>query len=72
MASPLRQSSACVAPTEAALAAYASVCQDLVKVIASWRRLSTTELSALNSTLQSRGRTALALAKGEVKAPSCQ
>ena len=29
-------------------------------------------LNALNATLKSRGRAALALAKGEVKAPSCQ
>ena len=66
------QEQADMAPTEAALAAYATVCQDLVKVLASWQRLSTTDLTALNATLKSRGRSALALAKGEVKAPNCQ
>ena len=66
------QEQADMAPTSAALAAYASVCQDLAKVVASWQRLSTTELTALNARLRSRGRAALALAKGAVKAPSCQ
>jgi hypothetical protein len=66
------QEQADMALTEAALAAYATVCEDLTKVIASWQRLSTTELSALNATLKSRGRAALALAKGELRAPSCQ
>ena len=61
-----------MAPTQAALAAYATVCQDLAKVVASWQRLSTTDLTALNTTLKSRGRAALALAKGEVKAPGCE
>jgi photosystem II stability/assembly factor-like uncharacterized protein len=66
------QEAADMAPTQAALAAYASVCQDLARVVASWQRLSTSELATLNATLKSRGRAALALAKGEVKAPSCQ
>ena len=66
------QEQADMAPTEAALAAYASVCQDLVKVVASWQRLSTTELTALNTALRARGRRALALAKGEIKEPSCR
>ena len=66
------QEQADMQPTAAALAAYASVCQDLAKVVASWQRLSTGELNTLNAALKSRGRAALALAKGEVKAPSCQ
>ena len=66
------QEQADMAPTEAAIAAYASICQDLARVVASWQRLSTKELAALNAALKSRGRAALALAKGEVKAPSCQ
>ena len=61
-----------MAPTAAALAAYATVCRDLQKVMSAWQRLSTTDLTALNATLKTRGRAALALAKGEVKAPSCQ
>jgi photosystem II stability/assembly factor-like uncharacterized protein len=60
-----------MAPTSAAIAAYTSVCQDLMKVAATWQRLSSTELSAFNTTLKSRGRAALALASGEVKVPSC-
>src|SRR3954471_4422027 len=35
------QEQADMAPTAAAVAAYAAVCQDLAKVIASWQRLST-------------------------------
>src|SRR4029079_544089 len=61
------QEQADMAPTAAAVAAYTSVCQDLAKVVASWQRLSTGELNTLNAALKSRGRAALALAKGEVK-----
>ena len=66
------QEQADIAPTQGALAAYASACQDLVKVVASWQRFSTTDLTALNATLKSRGRAALALAKEELKTASCQ
>ena len=61
-----------MAPTAASLAAYASACQDLAKVFASWQKLSTTELSSVNAALKSRGRAAVALLKSEVKLPSCQ
>jgi hypothetical protein len=66
------QEQADMAPTVAAVAAYAAVCQDLAKAIASWQRLSTADLTTLNAALTSRGRAALALAKEELKASSCQ
>ena len=66
------QEQADMAPTQAALAAYASACQDLAKVVASWQLLSTSELNTLNAALTSRGRRALTLAREELKAPSCQ
>lgn len=59
------------APTAAALAAFATVCQDLTKAIAAWDRLTTTDLAAVNSAIKARGGSAVAVPAGRIKAPSC-
>ena len=60
-----------MAPTAASLSAYATACRDLSKAVATWQRLSTSELNALNATLKGRGATAIAVPAGQIKAPSC-
>ncbi|HTJ22733.1 MAG TPA: hypothetical protein VL383_10085, partial [Gemmatimonadaceae bacterium] len=60
-----------MAPTAASLSAYAAACRDLSKAVATWQRLSTSELNALNATLKGRGATAIAVPAGQIKAPSC-
>ncbi|HTI65558.1 MAG TPA: hypothetical protein VL524_18675 [Gemmatimonadaceae bacterium] len=66
------QEQADMAPTAAALAAYAATCQDLAKVAAAWQRLSTTELVAINKGLESHGRPAVAVPAGAMRAPLCR
>ena len=60
-----------LAPTAASHAAYAAACQDLTKAVAMWQRLGTTELTALNGSLEGRGARAIAIPAGRIKAPSC-
>ena len=66
------QEQADMAPTAAALAAYAATCQDLAKVATAWQRFSTTELIAINSALKSHGRPAVAVPAGAMRAPVCR
>ena len=59
------------APTAAALAAFATVCQDLTKAIAAWDRLTTTDLAAVNSAIKARGGSAVAVPAGRITVPNC-
>jgi hypothetical protein len=60
-----------MAPTTAALAAFAATCKELAAVTAAWQRITTTQLSAFNETLKQRGRTVLKAPTGVLKVPSC-
>jgi hypothetical protein len=60
-----------MAPTGAMLAAYAGTCRELAAVAAAWQRLSGTELSAFNTVLTGRGRRAVEVSAGALRAPSC-
>ena len=61
-----------MAPTAAALAAYAATCRELASVAASWQRLSTTDLSTLNAALEAKGTSAITVPAGTFKAPICR
>ena len=60
-----------MAPTSAALAAFAHSCADLQTVIASWTRVTTTELETANTTLSSRGVAPLHPAAATIAPPRC-
>jgi photosystem II stability/assembly factor-like uncharacterized protein len=60
-----------LAPTPAALAAYASTCKELQAVAARWTRASSTDLAAINAILSQRGRAALSVPAAQFKMPSC-
>jgi hypothetical protein len=59
------------APTAATLAQFKSTCTELATVAATWQRLLSSDLSALNTTLKQRGRPAIAAATEALKLPSC-
>jgi hypothetical protein len=61
-----------LAPTSGAVAAFAATCKELATVVASWDRLSRTELTGFNTALKSRGRAVLVVPGGVLKAPSCR
>ncbi len=60
-----------LAPTTGAMAAYAATCKDLATVSAAWQRISTTDLSAINTVLVGRKMKAVVLPSGAVKMPGC-
>ena len=61
-----------MAPTPAALAAFAATCHELETVTTAWRRLSTEELTAVNAERKQAGRGPLAVPAGGLKPVSCQ
>ena len=60
-----------IAPTTAALAAFASTCKELQSVAVTWQRVITTGLSSYNAVLKQRGRTVLVTPAGALKLPNC-
>jgi hypothetical protein len=60
-----------MAPTAAALAAWAHSCTDLRAVIDNWTRVMTSELAAINTTLTTRGVAPLRPVATTIKPPSC-
>jgi hypothetical protein len=60
-----------LAPTAATLASFASRCKQLETVVAAWERLRTTELTAFNRVLTTRGRAAVARPAEVLRAPKC-
>ncbi len=60
-----------MAPTAAALAAFAKTCSDLATVVTAWQRLSTTDLGAFNSLLTGHRKPAIAVPASTLRAPSC-
>lgn len=60
-----------IAPTAAALAAFANTCKELQTVAITWQRVITTGLSSYNAVLKQRGRTVLATPAGALKLPNC-
>jgi photosystem II stability/assembly factor-like uncharacterized protein len=60
-----------MAPTSAALAAFSASCKELGNLAATWRRLSTTELGAINAILKQQGRNTIAAPAGTLEVPIC-
>src|SRR5437764_12640854 len=60
-----------MAPTPGAVAAFQATCKELTTVADAWKRLSTTELGAVNTMLKQRGREGVALPAGAFNPPRC-
>jgi len=60
-----------LAPTTSARAAWTAACMDFGKAVATWQRVSTTELGALNGMLKAAGKPAIASPTTPIKAPVC-
>jgi hypothetical protein len=60
-----------LAPTTAARAAWTAACIDLGKTVATWQRVSTTDLKALNAMLTSAGKSTVASSTASIKPPTC-
>jgi hypothetical protein len=60
-----------IAPTAAALTAFANTCKELQTVALTWQRVITTGLTSYNAVLRQRGRTVLATPAGALKLPAC-
>ena len=60
-----------IAPTAAALAAFANTCKELQTVAVTWQRVITSGLSSYNAGLEQRGRSVLATPAGTLKFPRC-
>ena len=60
-----------LAPTTAARAAWTAACMDLGKTVATWQRVSTTDLKALNALLTSAGKSPIASPSAQIKPPIC-
>lgn len=59
-----------MAPTAAALAAYAKACRELAGVVAVWERINT-DMVALNAMITGRGRTAMEVRRLSSQLPAC-
>ena len=59
-----------MAPTAAALAAFAATCKELRSVVTVWEQISGPELTALNGMLKAHGRPAIAT-PAALHAPAC-
>jgi hypothetical protein len=60
-----------MAPTPAALRAFATTCGDLRTVVANWSRVVSTSLPALNAALTKSGGPAVSAPSGALAAPAC-
>ena len=60
-----------LAPTAAARAAWTASCMDLAKAVATWQRVSSTDLNSLNAMLTSAGKSTVAPPNAPIKPPIC-
>ena len=60
-----------MAPTPAALAAFAATCKELQTALATWDRLRGTEFTAFNGTLTAAGRPPISVTFQTVQSPKC-
>jgi photosystem II stability/assembly factor-like uncharacterized protein len=60
-----------LAPTAAARVAWTASCMDLGKAVATWQRVSATDLKALNALLTSAGKSTVASPNAPIKPPIC-
>jgi hypothetical protein len=60
-----------MAPTPSMLAAYAQTCRDLHTALATWTRVVTHDLPALNALLGRSGRSAVGGSPSPITAPTC-
>jgi hypothetical protein len=60
-----------LAPTAAARVAWTASCMDLGKAVATWQRVSATDLKALNALLTGAGKSTVASPNAPIKPPIC-
>jgi photosystem II stability/assembly factor-like uncharacterized protein len=60
-----------LAPTTSARAAWTASCMELGKTVATWQRVSTTDLAALNAALKNAGKSLVPGPAAAIKPPTC-